>query len=65
VDYADNYYAVIDAYGYYFKSMNNSGWNHLDFFMQEEVDSVEEHLRYSRAMGYLEGYVTCNEIKGF
>jgi hypothetical protein len=54
-----------EAFGYFHRNMNGSGWNYLDAHMQEEVDSVEDHVLYSRALGFLEGYATCNEIKTF
>ena len=43
-----------DAFGYYYTNYNQSGWQYLDVFMYTEIDSVSEHLQYSRAMGYLE-----------
>lgn len=43
-----------DAYGYYYTNYNNSGWNYLDAFMQNKVNSVEDHLRFSKAVGFLE-----------
>ena len=54
-----------DAYGYFYRNYNNSGWNFLDNKMQEEINSVDEHLTYFKSFGYLEGYVTCPEIQIF
>lgn len=54
-----------EAFGYFYRNLNESGWNYLDAHMQEEVDSVEDHILYSRALGFLEGFATCNEIKTF
>ena len=46
-----------DAYGYYHNNYNNSGWNYLDVFMQEEVDSADEHFTYSKSMGVVEVFI--------
>lgn len=54
-----------DAYGNYFQNYNSSGWYYLDVFMQMEVDSAEDYLHYSRAMGFVEGYLSCQQIKDF
>lgn len=43
-----------DAYGYYYMNYNSSGWNHLDVFMNEVVNSVEENLRNMKAIGFVE-----------
>jgi hypothetical protein len=52
-----------DAFGYY--SRNNSGWNNLKVEMQAEISSSEEFLLYAKAFGYLEGFVSCEEIFDF
>lgn len=62
---SDTYDINAEAFGYYYVNLNGSNWNYLDAHMQEEVDSVEDHLLYSRALGFLEGYSTCAEIKSF
>eukprot|EP01038_Epipyxis_sp_PR26KG_P004537 gene4537-6407_t len=62
-DKADLVYA--DSFGYYYKNYNGNGWNYLDVYMQMEVDSIDDHITYSKSMGYLEGFITCNEIKSF
>jgi hypothetical protein len=54
-----------EAFGNYYKNLKGGYWNYLDAHMQEEVDAVEDHLLYSRALGFLEGYSTCEEIKTF
>jgi len=64
-DVKSEYDISYDAYGYYTRDLNASNWNFLDAYMQEEVDSVADHLLYSRAVGFLEGYATCPEIQLF
>jgi hypothetical protein len=54
-----------DAFGYYTKNYNNAGWNTLELSMKSEVSSVGDHMQYAKSLGYLEGYATCSEIKGF
>jgi hypothetical protein len=54
-----------DAFGFYHKNYNSSGWNFLDNNMQTEISSVEDHLLYSKSFGFLEGYVTCQDIRTF
>ena len=54
-----------DAFGTYYKNYNGSFWNYFDGHTQTEVSSVSDHLQYSRALGFLEGYSTCNEIRTF
>jgi hypothetical protein len=41
---------------------NVSGWNYLEAFAQEEVDSPEDALLYQQGMGFVEGYLTCELI---
>lgn len=64
-DVTADYDISAEAFGYYYRDLNGSYWNYLDAHMQEEVDSVSDHVLYSRALGFLEGYATCNEIKTF
>lgn len=54
-----------DAYGTYYLNYNSSGWNYFDGVAQSEVDSPEDHLMYLKALGFLEGYLTCDTIKVF
>ena len=54
-----------DAYGTFYHNYNASNWNFLDANMQQEVSSVSSHLEYTRALGYLEGYITCEKIQTF
>lgn len=54
-----------DAFGYYHLNYNDSGWNFLDISMQTEISSINDHLQYSLSMGYLEGFISCQEITNF
>lgn len=54
-----------DAYGSIYRDVNGSYWNYLDAHMQTEVTSKADHLSYSTAIGFLEGYLTCSEIHTF
>lgn len=54
-----------DAYGSYYLNYNSSGWNYFDGAAQSEVDSPQDHLLYSKALGFLEGYLTCDTIRVF
>jgi hypothetical protein len=59
--YDDSY----DAFGYYYTNYNESGWNYLTIDMQTEITHSEDFLAYSKSYGYLEGYITCQEIDNF
>lgn len=54
-----------DAYGYYSLNDQGAGWNYLDANAQQEVTSQAYHLQSMRALGFLEGYSTCETIKAF
>lgn len=54
-----------DAYGYYTRNVNASNWNYLDAHAQSEVTSRDYHLQTMRALGFLEGYATCETIQTF
>lgn len=54
-----------DAYGNYYQNLEGGYWNYLDAHAQDEVSSVDTHLQYMRALGFLEGYVTCNTLQTF
>jgi hypothetical protein len=62
-----NYYdeEMSDAVGYYYKNYENSYWNYLTIRMNTEISSREDHLMYMGSFGFLEGYITCSEIRTF
>lgn len=54
-----------NAYGYYIKNVLSSGWNYLDVFMSNNTNTLTEHLDNSKSMGFIEGYLSCEEMKLF
>jgi hypothetical protein len=62
---SNEYDTSADAYGKYYRNVDNGYWNYLDAHAQDEVSSVESHLQYMRAVGFLEGYVTCSTLQTF
>lgn len=49
----------------YYVNYNNSGWNYLDISMSSNVRSFDDHMIGAKAMGYAEGFTTCETIQTF
>lgn len=52
------------AYGTFTTDSNGSGWNYLDVSYGTSSSSSLNALK-SKALGYVEGYLTCNEMQKF
>jgi len=54
-----------NAYGIYNSNSSVNGWNYLDVNANSRPSSVAHHLTNMYAVGFAEGYATCNEIRTF
>ncbi len=54
-----------NAYGTYNFNSSVAGWNTLDISANKNPASSESHLENMYAMGFAEGYVSCQEIHTF
>lgn len=53
------------AWGNYTAGNSLEGWNYLEVFGSNQIKSVDDMLLSRKAMGYLEGQASCNEITHF
>ena len=54
-----------DAIGIYQTNIEISGWNYLEIEGTPQEDTMEKYLQSMKAMGYLEGYLTWQQIEQF
>ncbi len=54
----------IFAEGSYHKNVNGNGWNYLDVENTKSLND-DDYLTSMGAVGYLEGYLTCNHTKQY
>jgi hypothetical protein len=54
-----------NAYGTYNFNSSVAGWNYIDISANKSPTTSESHLENMYAMGFAEGYVSCQEIHTF